>query len=73
MVTKYSPVELNNLLSVEEAAEYGDYSQQYVRRPLRPEKLAGLKVAQLWLIDKQILDLYLENTHQKTDLRFGPK
>jgi hypothetical protein len=36
-------------------------------------ELSGLKVGQLWLIDKQTLDSYLENAQQLTDQRFGPK
>jgi hypothetical protein len=39
----------------------------------RAGQLSGLKVGQLWLIDKQTLDSSLENAQQLTDQRFGPK
>ena len=55
------------------AASYSGYSSQYIRRLPRLEQLAGLKVGQLWLIDKDNFNLYLENTNQSDDHRFGPR
>jgi excisionase family DNA binding protein len=46
---------------------------QYVRRLLRSGQLAGMKVGQLWLIDKDDFDSYLEKVTQSKDHRFGPK
>lgn len=69
---KTSPVVLNNLISVKEAAKFSGYSIQYMRRLLRTGKLVGLKVGQVWLIDKETFDAYLEKAAQATDRRFGP-
>lgn len=68
-----SPTILNNLISVKVAASFSGYSLQYFRRLLRLEQLTGLKVGQLWFIDKASIDFYLKNTTQSEDQRFGPR
>ena len=64
---------LNNHISVRAAAYFSGYSLQYLRRLLRTGKLDGLKVGQLWLIDKTAFDTYIEKTTEASDRRFGPK
>jgi excisionase family DNA binding protein len=68
-----SPQVLNNHISVQAAAGYSGYSLQYLRRLLRNGKLVGIKIGQLWLVDKGNLDIYLSNVQNATDQRFGPK
>jgi len=68
-----SPLVLNNHISVQAAALYSGYSLQYLRRMLRNGKLAGIKIGQLWLVDKGNLDVYLTDAQTATDQRFGPK
>ena len=68
-----SPQVLNNHISVQTAASYSGYSLQYLRRLLRNSKLAGIKIGQLWLVDKGVLDVYLADAQKATDRRFGPK
>jgi len=68
-----SPQVLNNHISVQGAASYSGYSTQYLRRLLRTSKLEGVKIGQLWLVDKGALDLYIEQAQIATDQRFGPK
>jgi len=46
---------------------------QYLRRLLRHGKLDGVKIGQLWLIDKNALDFYIERSKYFDDQRFGPK
>jgi len=67
------PIVLNNHISVKAAAQYSGYSLQYLRRMLRSGKLPGLKIGQLWLIEKQVFDAYLESAEVTQDRRFGPK
>jgi excisionase family DNA binding protein len=67
------PQILNNHISVQGAALYSGYSLQYIRRLLRSGKLEGTKIGQLWLIDKDTLDAYLQLTKNAKDQRFGPK
>jgi excisionase family DNA binding protein len=62
-----SPQVLNNHISVQVAAAYSGYSLQYLRRLLRNCKLAGIKIGQLWLVDKGALDVYLEQAQIATD------
>ena len=62
-----SPTILNNLITVKIAASYSGYSLQYIRRLLRAEHLTGLKVGQLWLIDKDSFDVYLESAIKVRD------
>jgi excisionase family DNA binding protein len=64
---------LNNHISVQVAAGYSGYSLQCLRRLLRNGKLAGIKIGQLWLVDKGALDFYLKQAQIATDQRFGPK
>jgi hypothetical protein len=40
---------------------------------LRNRKLAGVKIGQLWLVDKGTLDIRLESVQNANDQRFGPK
>ena len=58
---------------MQDAAEVTDYSIQYLRRLLRSGKLEGIKIGQLWLVEKGAFDLYIEQAHDATDQRFGPK
>ena len=68
-----TPHVLNNHISVQAAASYSGYSLQYLRRLLRNDKLEGIKIGQLWLVDKGNFDLYIEQAQDATDQRFGPK
>ncbi len=68
-----SPKVLNNHISVQVAASYSGYSSQYLRRLLRNGKVEGIKIGQLWLVDKGTLDLYVEQARDAPDQRFGPK
>jgi excisionase family DNA binding protein len=69
----FSPQVLNNHISVQVAASYSGYSLQYLRRLLRTGKLEGIKIGQLWLVEKGAFDLYFEQAQDATDQRFGPK
>jgi len=68
-----TPKVLNNHISVQVAAFYSGYSLQYLRRLLRTSKLEGIKIGQMWLVDKGALDIYIEKAQDATDQRFGPK
>jgi excisionase family DNA binding protein len=68
-----SPQILNNHISVQVAAGYSGYSLQYLRRLLRNDNLAGIKIGQIWLVEKDAFDKYLEQAQVATDQRFGPK
>jgi len=46
---------------------------QYLCRLLRNGKLEGLKIGQVWLIDKDAFESYLANAYQTSDQRFGPQ
>ena len=67
------PQVLNNHISVQTAALYSGYSTQYLRRMLRSTRLEGIKIGQMWLVDKAALDTYIEKAKDSTDQRFGPK
>lgn len=68
-----TPFVLNNYISVQVAGEYSGYSLQYLRRLLRKGKLEGVKIGQLWLVDKSALDVCLKRVQITADQRFGPK
>jgi len=48
-------------------------STQYLRLLLRSFTLEGIKIGQMWLIDKAALNIYMEQAQTSTDQRFGPK
>jgi excisionase family DNA binding protein len=66
-------VVVNNHISVQAAAEFSGYSLQYIRRLLRCGRLVGLKIGQVWLIEKSAFEAYLDKAVQATDRRFGPQ
>ena len=68
-----TPFVLNNYVSVQVAGKYSGYSLQYLRRLLRTGRLGGIKIGQLWLVDKAALDVCLKRMQNATDQRFGPK
>jgi len=66
-------VVVNNHISVQVVAGSSGYSLQYIRRLLRCGKLVGLKIGQVWLIDKADFKAYLDKAIQTSDRRFGPQ
>ena len=69
----FSPFVLNNHISVKVASLYSGYSIQYLRRLLRQSRLKGIKLGQIWFIEKAYLDKYLLEAFNNTDNRFGPQ
>jgi excisionase family DNA binding protein len=65
------PLVVTNHITVQAAAEYSGYNLQYIRRLLRCGKLVGLKIGQVWLIEKAKFEGYLEKAIQATDQRLG--
>lgn len=51
MSSQISPVVLNNLTSVKDAAECSGYNKQYLRRLLRDGRKTGMELGQIWLDD----------------------
>lgn len=62
----------NNHISVQVAPQYSSYSSQYLRCLLRNGRLEGIKIGQLWLVNKGALDACLQQVRNTTDLRFWP-
>jgi hypothetical protein len=67
------PFVFNNFLSVKAASNHSGYNVQYLRSLLRDGRLPGMKLGQIWLMDKRIFEVYLENAYNTEDKRFGPK
>ena len=63
---------IDKCISVKDAAEYSGYSEQYLRRLLRNNKLIGLKVGQHWLVRMESLESYMNKVYHSQDHRFGP-
>jgi hypothetical protein len=55
------------------ASKLFGYNQQYLRQLLRQEKLMGIKVGQVWLIEVPSLENYLFLWTQRQDRRCGPR
>ena len=67
------PVTVKNHIPVKDASEYSGYSLQYMRRLLRSGALEGIKIGQMWLIDMQALESYLQRVESSSDRRYGPR
>ena len=50
---------ITNNISVTGASTLSGYSIQYIRRLLRLEQLSGTKIGQVWLVDIDSLNQYL--------------
>jgi len=70
-VSEVLPIVVNNHLSVQAAANISGYSLQYLRRLLRNGTLDGMKIGQVWPIDKTSFDAYVLMATHATDRRFG--
>ena len=64
---------INNHTSVKAASTLSGYSKQYIRRLLRMDRLVGLKIGQVWLVDIDSLNDYLNHAMKSVDQRFSPK
>jgi excisionase family DNA binding protein len=68
-----TPTIINNHVTVNTAAEATGYNIQYLRRLLRSGKLEGIKIGQMWLIESQSLETYLQRGESTSDRRCGPR
>ena len=64
---------INRHLTVQAAAEATGYNIQYLRRLLRSGTLEGIKIGQIWLIEMQSLEKYLQHVKNSSDKRCGPR
>ena len=64
---------INRHLTVQAAADVTGYNIQYLRRLLRSGKLGGIKIGQMWLIESQSLETYLQRVESTSDRRCGPR
>ena len=70
---KQTCIPLGQYITVQGAAEVSGYNVQYLRRLLRAGKLGNIKVGQVWLIQLDSLEAYMNWAEQKDDQRCGPK
>jgi hypothetical protein len=68
-----SDKEVRTYIPVKAACKLSGYDQQYLRRLLRQEKLGGIKVGQVWLIETLSLENHLSLGNQGQDRRYGPQ
>ena len=64
---------VNNCITVKTAETISGYSNQYLRRLLRLNKLQGVKIGQMWLIEMQSIESYLDLQNCTSDRRFVPR
>jgi len=62
---------INKHITVQVAADVTGYNIQYLRRLLRSGTLKGVKIGQVWLIDMESLETYLEHVIRTSDRRCG--
>ncbi len=64
---------INGHVTVQAAADVTGYNIQYLRRLLRSSTLEGIKIGQIWLIEIQSLEKYLQHVKNSSDKRCGPR
>jgi len=64
---------INRHVTVQAAADITGYNMQYMRRLLRSGKLEGIKIGQIWLIEMNSLEMYLQHVESTSDRRCGPR
>ena len=64
---------INGHVTVQAAADVTGYNIQYLRRMLRSRVLRGIKIGQIWLIEMQSLETYLQHVESTSDRRCGPR
>ena len=72
-IQSHTGILINGHVTVQAAADVTGYNIQYLRRMLRSGKLRGVKIGQLWLIDMQSLETYLQHVESTSDRRCGPR
>ena len=60
-------------LSVKTASIDSEYSEQYLRRLLRENRLESIKIGQMWFICFNSLSDYVRISQSFNDLRYGPR
>jgi excisionase family DNA binding protein len=60
-------------ITVQAAADVIGYNIQYLRRLLRSGTLEGIKIGQIWLIELQSLESYIQHVETTSDRRCGPR
>jgi excisionase family DNA binding protein len=66
-------VVLDNYMSIDAAVEYSGYNAQYFRKLMRKGVIEGVKIGQVWLVNIESLDTYLEGIRKSGDRRYGPR
>jgi hypothetical protein len=66
------PIVFNNCITVKDAAFHSGYNIQYLRRMLHSGALSGVKIGQMWLIEMDTLEIYLNWAENTSDRRCGP-
>ena len=60
-------------ITVQAAADVTGYNIQYLRRMLRSGTLEGIKIGQMWLIEMDALEAYINRVENTSDRRCGPR
>jgi len=69
----HSGILINRYVTVQATAEVTGYNIQYLRRLLRSGTLEGIKIGQIWLIEMQSLEKYLQYVNTTSDRRCGSR
>jgi hypothetical protein len=64
-----NPFVFYNCITVKDAAFHSGYNIQYLRKMLRSVALSGFKIGQMWLIEMDVLETYLNQAESTTDRR----
>ena len=64
---------IEKYVTVQAAAEVTGYNIQYLRRLMRSGTLEGIKIGQIWLIEMEFLESYLQTIETTSDRRCGPR
>jgi hypothetical protein len=64
---------INGQLTMQAAADATGKNMQYLSRLWRSGKLEGVKIGQMWLVEMDALEAYLQHMESTSDCRCGPR
>ena len=64
---------VEDFISIEQAVSHSGYTEQYLRRLARANKIHAIKFGHFWMVDVESLETYMAGAHKTDDKRFGPR
>ena len=71
--SELEPRSLEDFISIKQAVEESGYTEQYMRRLARANKIHAIKFGHFWMVNVESLKAYMVKADKSPDKRFGPR